>query len=90
MANLLIRSVKPSLIEAVDQAAKAAPAQIDSALSKAGPAITGSVETVVYGFRSVYTDTTAKLAAWLPSMAPALKTQAAKLAAGARKRIDAL
>jgi hypothetical protein len=67
MSSFLGNLISGPLNDALSRAQKAAPAQIDKALTSAGTTITGSSSKATNLFSGIYTSATAKIAAWLPT-----------------------
>lgn len=89
-SNLLIRSIKPSLLEGVDQAKASVPGLVDSGVAKIVPAITDSVGAVTAQFQRVYADTASRIAVWIPTKAPGVVAGANTVLLAVRKKIEAL
>lgn len=86
LGNLIEKPAKTAL----DNFQKAAPAAIDTTLTQASTALTGSVAKATTLFTSLYTQATAGVASWLPSLKPFLVAQVAKGVAAAKAYVGKL
>jgi hypothetical protein len=73
MVELMLKAIKPALSEMLDKVKKAAPGYIDMAIAWLTGLLPGSIDKVTAAFRTLYSDITTRLIAWLPTVrAPAV------------------
>lgn len=86
LGNLIEKPAKTAL----DNFQKAAPAAIDTTITQASTALTGSVAKATALFARLYAQATTGVASWLPSVKPFLMAQVAKGVAAGKAYITKL
>jgi hypothetical protein len=67
MADIILKAIKPALSDLLDKLKAQAPAAIDALIAWLITVLPGSVDKLTAAFRTLYSDITTRLVAWLPS-----------------------
>jgi hypothetical protein len=67
MADLILAALKPALGQMIDRLKAAVPGYVDALILWLVTVPPASVDKVTAAFRTLYTDITTRLVAWLPS-----------------------